>query len=368
MTAPPDALAAALASLPGMGPVRLAAILRGRTPAAAWAMVRAGAPGPLSALWRERSRAYDVEAGWAALQAAGVSTHVLGRAAYPPELASDHEAPGVLFSRGDVSRLAGRRVAIIGARDCTRYGRDVAFELGRDLATNGVVVVSGLALGIDGAAHEGALAAGAGAGGGAPPAAVVGSGLDVVYPRRHARLWEQVAVVGALVSEAPLGAPPEPWRFPARNRIIAALAEVVVVVESRHQGGSRHTVEAAIGRGRPVMAVPGPVRSATSDLPNALLAEGCHPARDALDVLVALGLSPSGAVARPPDVRPPPDPADVPVLEGLGWRPATFEQIVIATGSSPAAVGIALAHLERDGWIASRGACWERVAVSSVTG
>ncbi len=361
-TQPEEAFGAALANLPGMGPVRLAAILRHRSPAAAWAVVRAGAPGPLAAVWRERSRSYDVEAGWAVLQAAGVATYVQGRPGYPPELAADHEAPGVLFSRGDVARLAGRRVAVIGARNCTRYGRDVAFELGRDLAANGVVVVSGLALGVDGAAHEGALAAAC-----APPVAVVGSGLDVVYPRRHARLWEQVGAAGALLSEAPLGAVPEPWRFPARNRIIAALAEVVVVVESRHQGGSRHTVEAAIGRGRPVMAVPGPVRSATSDLPNALLAEGCHPARDALDVLVALGLSPSTAVAPPSHDRPPPDPADAAVLEGVGWRPATFEQIVVATGRTPATVGVALAHLERDGWVAGRGGWWERVATTPIT-
>jgi DNA processing protein len=267
-----------------------------------------------------------------------------------------------------VGALNQRRVAIVGSRNCTRYGRDVAYELGRDLAEAGVAVVSGLALGVDGAAHAGAL----GARGGAADAAgrtigVVGSGLDVVYPRRHARLWDQVAAVGVLLSEAPLGAAPEPWRFPLRNRIIAALAEVVVVVESLHTGGSRHTVEAALARDRAVMAVPGPVRSPTSDLPNGLLAEGCAPARDALDVLVALGLSSSSArsaaSAAPADNRPTPERAAASVLDALGWQPASFEQVVLATGRPAGEVSVLLAHLEQGGWVVGSGGWWERVSI-----
>src|SRR5205085_5885336 len=127
----------------------------------------------------------------------------------------------VLFHRGDPGVVEGRRVGIVGTRRCTRYGRELAYELGRDLAASGVRIVSGLAAGVDGAAHNGALAAG-----GAPPIAVVGSGVDVVYPKRHSQLWADVAAAGLLVSEAPLGAAPEPWRFPVRNRVIAALSEV----------------------------------------------------------------------------------------------------------------------------------------------
>src|SRR5439155_3892513 len=130
-------------------------------------------------------------------------------------------------------------------------------------------------LGIDGAAHRGALDAGAD--GGAPPIGVVGSGLDVIYPKAHAGLWDAVARAGVLLSEAPLGAAPEPWRFPARNRIIAALGSVVVVVESREQGGSLHTVSEASRRNVPVMAVPGPVRSAASTGTNVLPAAGQWP-------------------------------------------------------------------------------------------
>ncbi len=347
---PAEAFAAALAALPGVGPAGLARLLSGCDPRTAWereARRRSPRPG-----------LGEVAAGWSALETAGVSVSVLGRPGYPACLAADHEAPAVLFRRGGPGGLEGRRVAVVGTRRCTAYGRDVAFDLGRELAGNGVTVVSGLALGVDGAAHAGALAAGPTAG---PPVAVVGSGLDVVYPRGHARLWEQVAAAGAILSEAPLGARPEPWRFPVRNRVIAALAEVVVVVESPDRGGSRHTVEAAMARDRPVMAVPGPVRSATSDLPNALLADGCHPARDALDVLVALDLAPTGPGPAPPtDPRPPPPPGEVEVLEALGWGRKSFEDLAVATGRSPAALGVALAHLERDGWVSGHGGWWER--------
>src|SRR5262249_38747100 len=155
-------------------------------------------------------------------------------------------------------------------------GIDVAFELGRDLAAAGVAVVSGLAVGIDASAHAGALHAAT-----SPPIAVVGSGLDVIYPRRNAVLWREVERRGLVLSQAPLGALPEKWRFPARNRLIAALADAVVVVESGTTGGSLHTVTEAVRRDRVVYAVPGPVRSDASAGTNRLLADGAVPACDA---------------------------------------------------------------------------------------
>src|SRR3954452_23713677 len=281
MTLPPAAYATALASI--CGPTVLAERLLELSPPEAWK--------------RFGDSRVNVEAMWSAYAPLGVAVHLHADpdSGYPSALAVDHEAPAVLFSKGDMSALVGPRVAIIGSRRCTRYGRDVAFDLGRSLAQAGVRIVSGLALGIDGAAHLGALAAGDGA---APPVAVVGSGLDVVYPRAHRRLWSRVAGAGLLLSEAPLGARPEPWRFPARNRILAALADVVVVVESRAKGGSFHTVQAADQRGVTVMAVPGPVRSPASSYTNELLATGSPPARDVDDVLVALDLIGRGA-ARP---------------------------------------------------------------------
>ncbi|MBV9042746.1 MAG: DNA-protecting protein DprA [Acidimicrobiia bacterium] len=285
---------------------------------------------------------------------------MLGEESYPSALAEDHEAPAVLFSIGDLAALDGPRVAIVGSRRCTRDGREVAFELGRDLARQGVRVVSGLALGIDGAAHLGVLAAGDGA---APPVAVVGSGLDVVYPRPHERLWRQVGEAGLLLSEAPLGARPEPWRFPARNRILAALADVVVVVESRFKGGSAHTVRAADQRGVPVMAVPGSVRSEASSYTNELLVSGSPPARDAEDILVALDLLGRGPARRcattaAPDALPSPnDPGQAALLEAMGWLAAS---LVVRTALTPGQASVA-AHLEMGGWVVGQAGWWEQV-------
>jgi DNA processing protein len=189
----------------------------------------------------------------------------------------------------------------------------------------------------------------------------VGSGLDVVYPRGHAALWDDVASAGLLLSEAPLRARPEPWRFPVRNRVIAALSEVVVVVESPDKGGSHHTVEAAMARDRPVMAVPGSVRSPLSAYPNSLLADGCHPVRDSLDVLVALGLSTAGRQVRR-DGRGAPAAEEAPVLDALGWEAATFDDLCARTGYAPGRVSVALARLQAGRWVAERGGWWEQVA------
>ncbi|MDQ6728035.1 MAG: DNA-protecting protein DprA [Actinomycetota bacterium] len=368
---PPEAWASALAGLPAMGPARLRAVLAAWHPEEAWARVAAGSacsvaemaeacrpdPSGLARLWRGAARRVNVADLWDRYGRTGVAVALPGGPGFPPELQSDPDPPALLFCRGRPSALDGRRVAIVGARRCSRYGREVAYELGRDLAQAGVRVVSGLALGIDGAAHSGALSVG-----GAPPVAVVGSGLDVVYPAAHGPLWRQVAASGLLLSEAPLGARPEPWRFPARNRIIAALAEVVVVVESTEKGGSRHTVEAAEGRDRQVMAVPGSVRSPVSAYPNSLLADGCAPVRDALDVLVALGLSSAGRLT-PAGVegRPEPGPEATGVLEAMGWEPATFDDLCARTGRGPGQVSVALAGLQSDGWVVDRAGWWERV-------
>jgi DNA processing protein len=318
----------------------------------------------VSALWAHAARAVDPDEVLAAHRDAGVAVHPLGSAGYPPVLAADHQAPGVLFARGSLETLALPRVAIVGTRRCTRYGHDVAHRLGRDLAAAGVVVVSGLAKGVDGAAHEGALAAG-----GTPPVGVVGSGHDVVYPAVHRSLWRRVAEAGALLSEAPLGARPEQWRFPARNRIIAALAQAVVVVESHAAGGSMHTVVAANDRGRTILAVPGPVVSPASTGTNRLIADGCTPALDLDDVMVALGLDApaprrAGAPRQPPRLAAPDGPA-AQVLDALGWAPATLDQLLGRTGLRPGPAAVALAELEAGGWVTATAGWWERTGISA---
>ncbi|NCY17008.1 MAG: DNA-processing protein DprA, partial [Actinobacteria bacterium] len=212
-----------------------------------------------------------------------------------------------------------------------------------------------LALGIDGAAHSGALDAAA-----APPIAVVGSGLDRIYPRAHAALWRQVCTAGVILSEYPLGAPAAAWQFPARNRLIATLADAVVVVESQHTGGAMGTAVEAARRDRVVLAVPGPVTSAGSDGTNQLLVDGCAPARDAADVLVALGRE-EVPRRRSTETRPSPSPSGALVLEQVPWQAAPIEQLLLATGLELGALALQLEELEADGWIAQRAGWVERV-------
>lgn len=354
---PEDAWLVALASLPGMGPARLAEVLRGRDARDAWSYVAGGArdvPEGTACRWRMVAADTDVGALWRAHVAHGVDVHHPGGAGWPAALVDDPEPPALLFAAGEIAVLDRPRVAVIGTRRCSYAGREVARQLGRELADAGVCVVSGLALGIDGAAHAGALDATVGA----PPVAVVATGLDVVYPRRNAELWRAVARRGVVLSEYPLGVRPERWRFPARNRIIAGLADVVVVVESHAEGGSMHTVESALERGRTVMAVPGSVRSPASEGTNALLAAGSAPARDAADVLAVLGLE--GAVWQRAGT-PPPEGDEGRVLDAVGWEPATLEQVADRLGVPLGPVAVHLLALETAGWVRQQGGWYERL-------
>ena len=247
-------------------------------------------------------------------------------------------------------------VAIVGHAPLHGRRRRVrARELGRELTDAGVAVVSGLALGIDGAAHRGVLEAGG------RPVGVVGCGLDIVYPSRHRELWQQVREAGVLLSEAPLGVRPAAWRFPARNRIIAGLADLLIVVESHAAGGSMHTVREADDRAIPVMAVPGSVRSRASEGTNQLLADGCAPVRDVMDVLVALGLSTATRAARA-DPRVPPDATGRAVLAAFDWEPATLEHLAVRTGLGLPELALALESLLAASWVESSGGWYERVA------
>lgn len=378
---PAEAWLAALAGLPDVGPARLAALVGGGDPAAAWTGLASGRSrrdpqllralgsrgGPLLHRWCTAAAAIDVSEVWAAHRRAGI--RVLGPASpdWPERLVGDPHAPAVLFCRGDLAALGATSVAVVGTRACTAYGRSVAAGLGRDLATAGVDVVSGLALGIDGAAHRGVLEARRDADGtGGRPVGVVGSGLDVAYPRRHQRLWAEVAEAGLLVGEHPLGVAPAPWRFPARNRIIAALASVTVVVESHEVGGSLGTALEAAERGRVVLAVPGPVGSGASSGANALLADGAGVCRGADDVLDALGLLGGRAGAAAPDRTREAvavSAAARTVLDALGWRPASLEEVALRLadeGTSLAGVAAALDELQASGLVAERGGWFER--------
>jgi DNA processing protein len=354
-----------------MTPVRLARLLDGMGPTVAWSAVRAGAhPADPSRRFAAAARAVepaDVAQGYAR---SGVSVLLPGRAGYPAALVGDPGAPAVLCAAGDPSVLEARpAVAVVGTRSATRYGARVASDLGRDLAAAGVVVVSGLARGIDAAAHAGALVGGPGT---APPVAVVGTGLDVVYPRENRVLWHQVVESGAVLSEAALGTGPRPRVFPARNRIIAALADVVVVVECHRSGGSLYTAEAAARRSITVCAVPGSVHSPASSGTNELLVDGCVPVRGADDVLAAVALarqgrgmagpSPVGAGGQGPGPGPgaPADRVQRSVWEAVDDTPTTVETVLLRTDLSLAACTAAGEELVECGLLTAGAGWWSR--------
>jgi DNA processing protein len=364
---PSEAYAAALAGFPAMWPARLRALLDRHRPVDAWASIVGDAPldpalagaarrtPELPGRWRAHARRHPPDQVWARCASAGVEVHVLGRAGYPEILAADREAPAVLFARGDMGALDGRRVAIIGTRNATATGRDIARELGANLATAGVRVVSGLARGIDGWAHRGAVSAQ-----GAPPVGVVACGLDVVYPAEHRQLWNDVAAHGLLLAEVPPGTSPEGFRFPLRNRILAALAEIVVVVESRAAGGSLVTVDAAERRGVPVMAVPGSPRNTAAEGANRLIVDGAAPVLDVTDVLVALGLSTGRTAGPTPDQRLPVDGHEQLVLELFGDEPLDLERLLSMSGLTMTETALSLARLEAAGWLLRTAGWFER--------
>jgi DNA processing protein len=249
----------------------------------------------------------------------------------PPLLRAIHGPPRRLYLRGDADSqlLARPAVAVVGARACSPYGAQVARMLGRELARAGLVVVSGLARGVDGEAHRGALETEG------HTVAVLGCGIDRDYPAAHASLARSIAERSLIVSEYEPGVAPAPFRFPERNRIVAGLCVATIVVEARERSGALITADFALDEGREVFAVPGEITSALSAGTNALLRLGATPLTSADDVLEALGLEPPAREAR-----------SHPLLELL---PATADEIVRATGLSPGEVAATLAELEIGG-------------------
>ncbi|WP_419931335.1 DNA-processing protein DprA [Candidatus Poriferisodalis sp.] len=365
-----------LVSLPAAGPARLRVLLAGRSAQTAVEDLRAGRPATLAALgacrgvdtaliasWRQRLGAALRRAeagGWQvgadrldAHERAGVWLQLPWQAGAAGLWESDPEPPAVLFGQGTPIDAALRRVGIVGTRRCSAYGRTVARMLGSGLAAEGIAVVSGLATGIDGIAQRAALDRDG------PVIGVVGSGLDRVYPAANRTLWAEVAERGTLLSEYPLGTQAVQWHFPARNRILAALCEVLVVVESGPSGGSMYTVDAAAERGRQVMAVPGPITSASSTGTNRLLAEGCAPVCGVDDVLVALGEA-RGDVGVPAARELPDDPLSRRILDELTGEPRSVDQLVMGTGASLGELASTLGRMQLSGWVVETGGWWEK--------
>jgi DNA processing protein len=283
----------------------------------------------------------------------GRSVLHLGDAGYPAALLDTEDPPLMLYLLGRIPRLWPRGIAIVGSRNPTPQGRDNAHEFGRSLAQAGLTVVSGLALGIDGAAHEGALR-------GAQPdqlatLAVVGTGLDRVYPRQHEPLARGIAQSGLIVSEYPLGTPPLAANFPRRNRLISGLSEGTLVVEAALRSGSLITARMALEQGKEVFAIPGSIHSTQSRGCHALLRQGAKLVESAQDVLEELR---PGVVTAVADSREgagdtmPAIGAGAKLLDALGYDPVSLDALQARTGEATAELQARLLELELDGHVA----------------
>jgi DNA processing protein len=276
----------------------------------------------------------------------------LWRRELPELLRQIHDPPQALFLRGaaEVEVLAQPAVAIVGARACSPYGAQVARTLGRELASAGLVVVSGLARGVDGEAHRGVLDAGG------VTVAVLGCGIDRDYPAAHAALAQRICERGLVVSEYEPGVEPAPWRFPARNRIIAGLAAVTVIVEARERSGALITADFALEDGREVFAVPGEITGTLSTGTNRLLRQGATPLTSTEDVLELFGLAASQ--------RPRPSTLGVDAtaaLARLADGAASADELARATGLEPGPLAAGLAELELAGLVAEAEGCYRVV-------
>ena len=290
----------------------------------------------------------------------GADRHVLalGDSAYPARLLATADPPLLLYVQGNAALLSARSVAIVGSRQATAQGLDSAQSLATALCGRGWVVVSGLAQGIDGAAHVGALAAPNGAG----TVAVVGTGLDIVFPTAHWRLAQRIAAAGAIVSEYAPGMPALPAHFPQRNRIIAGLSEGTLVVEAALRSGSLITARMALEAGREVFAMPGSVHAQQSRGCHALIKQGAKLVESAEDILEELrrpelpgknrratpASDPADAFDSPDDSAPPEDA----LLQALGFDPTTLDALQARTGLPTPQLNARLLELELNDQVA----------------
>ncbi len=365
----------ALKSIPGVGPVLFQRLLARFGHPAAVFQARCEDLLNLKGVNRDLAhdilgfRAWDrVEAELARLAAAGVEVLLPDDPHFPAHLKQIPYPPPLLFIKGTLTPADDLTLALVGTRAASYSGLKTARGLAGALAGRGITVVSGLARGIDTAAHQGSLE------NGGRTLAVLGCGLDVVYPPENQKLYEQIPAQGALISEFPLGAPPEAKNFPVRNRIISGLALGVLVVEAGEKSGTAITVRYALDQGREVFAVPGPIDSPTSLGPHRLIQDGAKLVQDVEDIFQELpGLKkgqgrlfgvPGGVRETPASVGPPPSAATTstpppppasapedPLLALLGSDPLSLEELVRTTRRPTAEVLSRLTILELEGLI-----------------
>ncbi|MPZ13738.1 MAG: DNA-protecting protein DprA [Chloroflexi bacterium] len=338
----------ALTRVAGVGPRRFDLLIRAF--GAAQAVWEAGPPDLLAAGLDRRSvesltaarRRIDPTAEVQNLRRAGAIAVTRQDPRYPPRLAEIYDPPPVLYVRGELDPSERPWIAIVGTRGATSYGRTAAEHLARGLAEAGVTVVSGLAVGIDAAAHRGALEAGG------RTIAVLGNGLDRIYPSQHVRLAEQIAGRGALVTEFPLGTKPDAQNFPRRNRVISGLTSGTLVVEAGERSGALITAAYAMEQGRDVLAVPGGIFSPMSRGTNSLIRDGATPVTRAEDILAELEPS---RLPRQLTVEAilPLDDTERGLLDALGPEPAHIDEIARNVSLPMSVVSGGLAMMELKG-------------------
>jgi len=353
----------ALALVPGIGPTRLASLLQHCNTAlgalsAPFAFL-CTVPGISSAAATAIGAVSPADGERILRQAQDLGAHVALRMdpTYPAMLQQIPDAPPVLFLLGDLAALTPPATAIVGSRNHSEYGREVATRVAAAAAEAGIVVVSGMARGLDAVAHAAALDAGG------PTIGVLGNGLGFVYPAAHRELYQRVAERGLLVTEFPPGDRPMAHSFPRRNRIISGLARVTVVVEAAEGSGTLITVGAALAQGRDVMAVPGPITSATSVGTNRLIRDGAEPLLDPASLLQ----QPAPGPPAPAGPRPLPIPADLTQVEqrvaaALQEGPLGIDALILRLSLPPAQALVAISGLELRG-LATQEAGWIQWAV-----
>jgi DNA processing protein len=282
------------------------------------------------------------------VESMGIDVVTLLNAQYPSLLSHIPAAPPVLYVKGTLEPEDSNAVAIVGTRKATAYGRRITGEIASDLAGAGVTVVSGLARGIDGCAHLGALQ------GGGRTIAVLASGADVIYPPEHRELSERIMQSGALVSDYPPGTKPDAPNFPARNRLISGMSLATVVVEAPRRSGALITVDFAADQGREVMVVPGDVVSRTSEGSNRLLRDGARAVMSASDILEDLGLAPAVAAEPVQETLPLTD-EERRLVALVTSTPAHIDEIVVAANMSTSQGAALMTMLELKGIVQNAG-------------
>jgi DNA processing protein len=358
----------ALLRAPGLGPRGATRLLdQGATPRE---LFDGALTAPLRAAIKTETREYFRQPDWNGVEqdlawlAASPHNHIitLHDPRYPARLKEIADPPPLLFVHGDADALGAAQLAMVGSRNPTPQGADNAFEFARALAPAGLIITSGLALGVDAQCHRGALAAGG------KTIAVTGTGLDRVYPRRHHALAHEIALRGALVSEFPPGTPPLKENFPRRNRIISGLALGTLVVEASVNSGSLITARLAAEQNREVFAIPGSIHNPLARGCHALIRQGAKLVESAADVLEELG-APSSLTETSPEREADAvsenhlAPEQRAVLAQLGFEPTPIDRIIERAGLTADVVSSILLTLELHGHVTSSGAQYYRVDV-----